>query len=160
MPRYWLFKSDPATFGLDDLERSPGRTTCWDGVRNYQARNLLRDEVGVGDGVLFYHSQTKPPAVVATAEVVRAGYPDPTQFDPGDPGHDPGSSPDAPRWYAVDIRLGRRLERPVGLPELRDTPGLERMALLRKGSRLSIQPVTAGEWKTVLRLGAVRGWRD
>ena len=160
MPRYWLFKSDPATFGLDDLERSPGRTTCWDGVRNYQARNLLRDEVGVGDGVLFYHSQAKPPAVVATAEVVRAGHPDPTQFDPGDPGHDPGSSPDAPRWYAVDIRLGRRLERPVGLPELRGTRGLEGMALLRKGSRLSIQPVTAGEWKIVLRLGAVRGGRD
>lgn len=160
MPRYWLFKSDPATFGLDDLERSPGRTTCWDGVRNYQARNLLRDEVGVGDGVLFYHSQTKPPAVVATAEVVRAGYPDPTQFDPGDPGHDPGSPRGAPRWYAVDIRLGRRLERPVELPELRGAPGLEEMVLLRKGSRLSIQPVTAAEWRIVLRLGGVRGGRD
>jgi predicted RNA-binding protein with PUA-like domain len=160
MPRYWLFKSDPATFGLEDLERSPGRSTCWDGVRNYQARNLLRDEVRVGDGVLFYHSQVKPPAVVATAKVVRDGYPDPTQFDPRDPGHDPRSVPGDPRWYAVDIRLGRRLARPVDLPELRRTPGLEEMVLLRKGSRLSIQPVTAEEWSIVLRLGGIQGSRS
>jgi len=159
MPRYWLFKSDPATFGLEDLEQSPGRTTCWDGVRNYQARNLLRDEVRVGDGVLFYHSQAKPPAVVATATVVRAGYPDPTQFDPRAPGHDPGSTPGEPRWYAVDISLRRRLARPVGLPELRRTRGLEKMVLLRKGSRLSVQPVTAEEWGIVLRLGGARGGR-
>ena len=157
MSRYWLFKSDPATFGLEDLERSPGRTTCWDGVRNYQARNFLRDDVRVGDGVLFYHSQSRPPAVVGTAEVVRAGYPDPTQFDRRDPGHDPGSPPGDPRWYAVDIRLRKRLARPAELPELRGTPGLEEMLLLRKGSRLSIQPVTAGEWRIVLRLGGVRG---
>ena len=157
MPRYWLFKSDPATFGLDDLERSPRRTTCWDGVRNYQARNFLRDDVRAGDGVLFYHSQTRPPAVVAIAEVVRSGYPDPTQFDPNGPGHDPGSPPDEPRWYAVDIRLRQRLARPVELPELRAAPGLEDMVLLRRGSRLSIQPVTAREWKIVLRLGGARG---
>jgi predicted RNA-binding protein with PUA-like domain len=156
MPRYWLFKSDPTTFGLADLEQSPDATTCWDGVRNYQARNFLRDEVRVRDGVLFYHSQTNPPAVVATAEVVRAGYPDPTQFDPRHPGHDPRSAPDNPRWYAVDIRLRQRLPRAVTLPELRRTPGLEEMALLRRGSRLSIQPVAAREWKTVLRLGGVR----
>ena len=160
MSRYWLFKSDPATFGLEDLERSPGRTTCWDGVRNYQARNFLRDDVRVGDGVLFYHSQSRPPAVVGTAEVVRAGYPDPTQFDRRDPGHDPGSPPGDPRWFAVDIRLRKRLTRPAELPELRRTPGLEEMLLLRKGSRLSIQPVTAGEWRIVLRLGGVRGGLD
>lgn len=160
MPRYWLFKSDPATFGLEDLERSPGRTTCWDGVRNYQARNFLRDDVQVGDGVLFYHSQSRPPAVVGTAEVVRAAYPDPTQFDRRDPGHDPKSPPGEPRWYAVDIRLRQRLPRPVGLPELRRTPGLEEMVLLRKGSRLSIQPVSAGEWRIVLRLGGLRSGRS
>ena len=157
MPRYWLFKSDPATFGLEDLERSPGRTTCWDGVRNYQARNFLRDEVRVGDGVLFYHSQIKPPSVVATAKVVRAGYPDPTQFDPRDPGHDAGSPPQEPRWYAVDIRLHKRLARAVELPELRRAPGLEEMVLLRKGSRLSIQPVAAEEWRIILALGGLRG---
>jgi len=153
MRRYWLFKSDPETFGLADLEASPAQTTCWDGVRNYQARNMLRDEIRKGDGVLFYHSQARPPAVVAIAKVVRAGYPDPTQFDPRTKGHDAGSKPDDPRWYAVDIRLERRLRAPVGLPEMGDTPGLESMELLRKGSRLSIQPVTKEEWSIIQRLG-------
>jgi predicted RNA-binding protein with PUA-like domain len=154
--RYWLLKSDPETFGLADLQRSPGRTTGWDGVRNYQARNLLRDELRVGDGVLFYHSQEQPPAVVGLASVVRAGYPDPTQFDPRSKYHDPDSDPAAPRWYAVDVRLERALERPVTLPELREAPGLETMVLLRKGSRLSVQPVTAGEWAIVQRLAKRR----
>ena len=153
MRRYWLFKSDPETFGLADLERSPDRTTCWDGVRNYQARNMLRDEIRKGDGVLFYHSQVKPPAVVATARVVKAGYPDPTQFDPREKGHDAGSKPEDPRWYAVDIRLDRKLRAPVELPAMRATKGLEKMELLRRGSRLSIQPVTKEEWSIILRLG-------
>jgi predicted RNA-binding protein with PUA-like domain len=150
--RYWLFKSDPETFSVDHLAASPGATTRWDGVRNYQARNFLRDEVGVGDGVLFYHSRGKPPAAVATARVARAGYPDPTQFDPRDPGHDPSSRAGDPRWYAVDIRLDRRFSRAVTLPEMRETAELREMVLLRKGSRLSIQPVTPAEWKAVLRL--------
>ena len=150
--RCWLFKTDPETFGLPDLVRSRDRTTRWDGVRNYQARNLLRDEVRVGDDVLFYHSQDDPPAVVALARVVRAGYPDPTQFDPRSRYHDADSPPDAPRWCAVDIKLERELERPVTLGELRETPGLETMALLRRGNRLSVQPVTAGEWAIVVRL--------
>jgi predicted RNA-binding protein with PUA-like domain len=150
MPRrFWLFKSDPETFGLAHLKRSRHRTTCWDGVRNYQARNLLRDEVRVGDGVLFYHSQVSPPAVVATAEVVRAGYPDPTQFNRRSPYFDEKSERAAPRWWAVDIRLDRELERPVSLPEMRRVPGLTEMILLRKGSRLSVQPVTPHEWKIV-----------
>ena len=154
MPRrYWLMKSDPDTFGLRHLKKSPGRTTCWDGVRNYQARNLLRDEIRLGDGVLFYHSQVQPPAVVATARVVQAGYPDPTQFDGRSRYHDPASDRSDPRWYAVDIRLDRELQRPVTLPEMRETPGLDNMVLLRKGSRLSVQPVTASEWKIVLGLG-------
>jgi len=151
--RYWLMKSDPETFGIRELKRSPGQTTCWDGVRNYQARNLLRDDIGAGDGVLFYHSRSTPPAVMGTAKVVRAGYPDPTQFDGRSTYHDPKSDRSAPRWYAVDIRLEREFERPVTLPELREMPGLDGMVLLRKGSRLSVQPVTADEWKIVLKLG-------
>ena len=150
--QYWLMKSDPDTFGLEHLARSSDRTTCWDGVRNYQARNLLRDEMRVGDGVLFYHSQVQPPAVVGIARVVRAGYPDPTQFDGRSRYHDPASDRSDPRWYAVDIRLESEMARPVTLPEMRETPGLEDMVLLRRGSRLSVQPVTADEWKIVRKL--------
>lgn len=150
--RYWLLKSDPDEFGLRELENSPDQTTEWDGVRNYQARNFLRSKMRVGDRVLFYHSQSKPPAVVATAKVVRSGYPDPTQFDRRSKYHDPKSQRTDPRWYAVDIRLERKLARQVTLPEMRETPGLEEMVLLRRG-RLSVQPVTAGEWKIILRLG-------
>jgi len=148
----WLFKSDPETFGLPHLKRSKNRTTCWDGVRNYQARNLLRDEIRVGDRVLFYHSQNKPPAVVATARVVRAGYPDPTQFRPKSSYHDPNSTRDEPRWYAVDIQLEREFSRPVTLPEMRELPGLEEMVLLNR-SRLSVQPVRPPEWRIIVKLG-------
>jgi predicted RNA-binding protein with PUA-like domain len=151
--RYWLLKSDPETFGIAQLEASPGRTTGWDGVRNYQARNLLRDEIRVGDLALFYHSQADPPAVMGTARVVRGGYPDPTQFDRRSRYHDPDSSPENPRWYAVDIRLEQVFARPVPLPELRATPGLSEMVLLRRGSRLSVQPVSPAEWKIVTALG-------
>jgi len=119
--RYWLVKSDPGTFGLAELASSPDQTTRWDGVRNFQARNFLRDEMRPGDGVLFYHSQADPPAVVATARVVRAGYPDPTQFDRRSPGWDSKATSDRPLWYAVDIRLDRPLARPVTLAELRET---------------------------------------
>jgi predicted RNA-binding protein with PUA-like domain len=154
--RYWLVKSDPATFGLPELAASPERTTRWDGVRNYQARNHLRDDMQPGDGVLFYHSQSDPPAVVATAKVVRAGYPDPTQFDRKSPGHEPRARPDQPVWYAVDIQLDEVLERPVPLSEMRDEAGLRQMVLLRKGSRLSVQPVSAAEWRIVTALGSRR----
>jgi predicted RNA-binding protein with PUA-like domain len=150
--RYWLMKSDPDTFGLAHLAKSPDQTTCWDGVRNYQARNLLRDEVRVGDRVLFYHSQVQPPAVVAVARVTRGGYADPTQFDRRSRYHDPKSDRADPRWYAVDIRLERELERAVTLPEMRAQAGLGEMVLLRKGSRLSVQPVTRGEWGIVMKL--------
>ncbi len=148
--RYWLFKSDPDTFSLDDLERSPKRTTCWDGVRNYQARNSL-GEVRVGDGVLFYHSQSEK-AVVGAARVVKGPHPDPTQFDRRHAGYDPDSDPAHPRWLAVDIAFDRRFPRPVGLDEMRRTKALGNMVLLRKGTRLSVQPVSAAEWKTILRL--------
>lgn len=154
MPRrYWLMKSDPETFGWKDLLKSPRKTTRWDGVRNYQARGLLRNEIRVGDGVLFYHSQIDPPAIVGTAEVVRAGYPDPTQFDHASKYHDPDSDPAEPRWFAVDIRADRELPRPISLAELRRTPELSEMVLLKRG-RLSVQPVTVGEWKAILKLKA------
>jgi len=153
--RYWLMKSEPESFSIHDLQRAPGQTTFWDGVRNYQARNLLRDDLQVGDGVLFYHSNADPPAVAGTAQVARAGYPDPTQFDPKSGHHDPDARPDNPRWYVVDVKLDQIFKRAVGLPELRETAGLADMVLLRKGSRLSVQPVTAKEWNTIVKLGAL-----
>jgi predicted RNA-binding protein with PUA-like domain len=154
MPRYWLMKSEPSVFSIDDLARAKDRTTRWDGVRNYQARNMLRSEIAVGDGVLFYHSSAEPPAVAGTARVVRAGYPDPTQFDPRDSHYDRDSQRDDPRWYAVDIQFDTKFTRDVTLPELRETKSLADMVLLRRGSRLSVQPVTAAEWKQILKMGA------
>ena len=151
--RYWLFKTEPDVFGLSHLKSCRDRTTLWDGVRNYQARNLLRDEIQLGDGVLFYHSRISPPEVVATARVVRAGYPDPTQFDPQEKYYDPKSDPADPRWYSVDIRLDRELKRPVTLPQIKETPALGEMVLVRR-SRLSVQPVTPAEWKVVLKLSS------
>jgi predicted RNA-binding protein with PUA-like domain len=153
--RYWLLKSEPETFSFDDLVRRKNRTTTWDGVRNYQARNLLRDEIKVGDGVLFYHSSVNPPAVVGTAVVVKGGYPDATQFDPKSDHYDPDAKRDEPRWFMIDIQADRALPKPVTLPELRAASGLRSMVLLKKGSRLSVQPVTADEWQRVLELGGL-----
>jgi predicted RNA-binding protein with PUA-like domain len=155
MPGYWLLKTEPDTFSWDDLAASPDRTTVWDGVRNYTARNFLRDELKRGDHVLFYHSRANPPAVVGTATVVRAGFPDPSQFDPASPYHDPKSRSDAPRWYAVSVRMARPLVRPVTLPELRDTRALAGMRLLRRGNRLSVLPVTEREWALILKMGGL-----
>jgi predicted RNA-binding protein with PUA-like domain len=149
---YWLFKSEPACFSFADLMAAPRRTTGWDGVRNYQARNLLRDRVRKGDGVLFYHSGADPPAIAGVAEVVREAHPDPTAFDPKADHYDPKSDPDAPTWYQVSIRGVRPIDPPLGLPRLRTVKALARMELLRKGSRLSIQPVSDDEWATVLSL--------
>jgi predicted RNA-binding protein with PUA-like domain len=153
MARHWLMKSEPDVFSIDDLAKARNQTTGWDGVRNYQARNLLRDEIAVGDGVLFYHSSVDPPAVVGLARVVKAGYPDPTQFDARSDYYDKDSRRDEPRWFSVDIAFDRKLARPVTLPELRAEPALADMVLLRRGSRLSVQPVTPAEWKKVLALG-------
>jgi predicted RNA-binding protein with PUA-like domain len=153
MPRYWLMKSEPEAFSIDDLGRARDRTAFWDGVRNFQARNLLRDEIAVGDGVIFYHSSADPPAAVGTAKVVGAGRPDPTQFDPRSDHYDAASKRDEPRWYGVDIKLDRKFARPVTLPELRANRELAGMVLLRKGSRLSVQPVTADEWRVICKLG-------
>ncbi|MDF1523490.1 MAG: EVE domain-containing protein [Trueperaceae bacterium] len=139
----WLVKSEPATFGFEHLWRAPGRTTPWDGVRNYQARNYMRDEMRVGDPVLFYHSNATPPGVVGLAEVASAAYPDPSQFDPASAYHDPKSAPDAPRWMLVDVRAVARLPRLVPLDELRADPVLASLdlPLLRRGNRLSVMPV-------------------
>ena len=150
--RYWLLKSDPSTFGWSDLERSPGRRTVWDGIRNHQARNYLRDDVRVGDGALFYHSQSEK-AVVGTCTVTKGAFPDPTQFDRKHPAYDPGSERADPRWFAIEITLAARLSSPVTLDALRAVPGLARMALLQRGSRLSVQPVTREEWEIVVRMG-------
>jgi predicted RNA-binding protein with PUA-like domain len=152
-PRHWLVKTEPSSFSWDDLERSPNRTTVWDGVRNYQARNFMRDGMKVGDLVLFYHSSTDPAAVVGIAEVVRDAYPDHTAFDANDPHFDPKSRREEPTWMMVDIRAVERFARPVPLEELKRTKGLEKMELLRKGNRLSVQPVTAKELETVWKLG-------
>jgi predicted RNA-binding protein with PUA-like domain len=149
--RYWLMKSEPAVFSIQHLAKAKNQTAFWDGVRNYQARNLLRDEIGVGDGVLFYHSSAEPPGVAGTATVVRAAAPDPSQFDPKDDHYDADSPRDAPRWFGVEIKLEKIFARLVPLDELRGVPALQEMVLLKR-SRLSVQPVTAEEWKVILGL--------
>lgn len=151
--RYWLMKSEPDVFSFDDLLAAPARTTCWDGVRNYQARNFMRDDMRVGDLVLFYHSGAERPAVAGIAEVVRDAYPDATAFDPSDAHFDPKSRRDSPTWYMVDVRAVERFDEPVTLAELRGTAGLEEMALLQRGSRLSVQPVRPGEFEIVVAMG-------
>ena len=148
--RYWLMKSEPGTFSIDDLRRD-GKT-CWDGVRNYQARNFMRDEMAVGDGVLFYHSRVKPMGVYGIAKVASDAYPDPTAFDPAEPHYDPKSDPANPTWMMVDIAYVATLDPPVTLDDLKKTPGLEKMMVIQRGSRLSVQPVTPEEWDIVLRL--------
>ena len=153
--RYWLVKSEPDSFSFDDLLASPNRTTGWDGVRNYQARNFMRDDMKVGDLVLFYHSSTDPAAIVGIAEVVREAYPDHTAFDRTDPHFDPKSKPDAPTWMMVDLRAREAFAKPVTLAELRNVKGLEKMVLLQKGSRLSVQPVSEKEFEIVCRLAGV-----
>jgi len=149
--QYWLMKSEPSTFSIDDLKGSRDQTTCWDGVRNYQARNFMRS-MAVGDHVLFYHSNADPPAVAGIAEVVKAAYPDPTQFDKKDRHYDPESIPSEPRWDMVDIKYVRKFARPVTLDELRKETKLKGMVLLKKGSRLSVQPVTQLEWRHIINL--------
>ncbi len=153
--RYWLLKSEPMSYSFDDLMAAPDRTTHWDGVRNHVAKSLMRDGMRAGDLVLFYHSSADPTAVVGIAEVVREAYPDHTAFDPADSHFDEKSRREAPTWFMVDIRAREPLRRPLELPELRATPGLEGMELLRQGSRLSVQPVSAEEFAIVARLGGV-----
>jgi len=152
--KYWLMKSEPDTFGIDDLAKSPKKTTHWDGVRNFQARNFMRDEMQRGDLVLFYHSNTEEPGIVGIAKVVKTGYPDFTAFDPSDKHYDPDSKPDNPRWYMVDVQLQRKLKRPITLAELREHADgkLKGFALLKRGNRLSVLPVSKAHWDFILSL--------
>lgn len=151
MPGHWLMKTEPGCFSIDDLAKAPNQTSMWDGVRNYQARNFMRDGMRIGDPVLFYHSVTNP-GIAGIAEVASEAYPDPTQWDPDNEHFDPASPADKPRWYLVDIRLLRRFKEIVPLPLLRSQPELSGMELLRKGSRLSVQPVRPEEFAAVLAL--------
>ena len=154
--RYWLMKSEPSAFSIDDLANSPEQTTCWDGVRNYQARNFMRDMV-IGDQVFFYHSNADPPAIVGIAEIVRTAYPDDTQFDKRSHHYDPSSPRDAPRWDMVDIKHRETFKLGLSLDRLRKEPKLKRMELLRKGSRLSVQPVSEPEWTVIVKLAQRSG---
>lgn len=150
--RHWLMKSEPTEFSIDDLAARPKRTEHWDGVRNYQARNMMRDEMKKGDQVLFYHSNCAEPGVVGIAKVVREAYPDHTAFDPDDAHYDPKGDRDNPRWYMVDVQFVRKLKRTIPLNELKTYDQLAEMPLVQRGNRLSVMPVTQGQWDFILGL--------
>ena len=148
--KYWLVKSEPSSFSIYDLEKSKNKTTCWDGVRNYQARNFMRDEMKKGDKVLFYHSNTDPNAVVGVCEVVKESYVDHTQFDPDDKHYFPSSNPENPVWFMVDIKLLNIFKKPVTLPDIKNNSRLKNMRLVQKGNRLSVMPVTKEEFDVIV----------
>jgi predicted RNA-binding protein with PUA-like domain len=149
---FWLLKTEPTTFGIDDLARSPRKTTSWDGVRNFQARNMLRDEMKRGDHAFLYHSSCEVPGIAGIVKVAREGCPDATAFERGHVHFDPGSKRESPRWFMVDVTLERRLSRVITLEELRRHAELRSLILLRPGNRLSVMPVTAVHWKLILSL--------
>ncbi|MDR9435896.1 MAG: EVE domain-containing protein [Thiohalophilus sp.] len=149
---YWLMKSEPDVFGIDDLAAMPRKTDHWDGVRNYQARNMMRDEMKKGDQVFFYHSNCKEPGIVGIAEVVKEGYPDHTAWDPKSKYYDPKSDPENPRWYMVNIKFVREFERTVTLQEMKQEKALEGMKLLQRGNRLSVMPVEKKHWQHILKM--------
>ena len=151
MPNHWLMKSEPGEASIDDLARAPRQTLPWTGVRNYQARNFMRDGMQPGDGVLFYHSSCPEPGIAGLARIVSGVAPDATQCDPASPYHDPKSTPDAPRWLQIDVQLERKT-RLLSLAEMRGAPALATMQMLKRGNRLSITPVTRAEWHAVLAL--------
>lgn len=154
---YWLMKSEPDAFSFEDLKSRPEQTEPWDGVRNYQARNFMRDEMKVGDQVLFYHSNTKPPGVVGIAQVASKPYPDPTAFDKKSNYYDPKSDPEKPRWMLVDVAFKADLKRQVSLEELKSMPELAEMRILQRGNRLSITPVSKQEFQAIKKAGMRRG---
>lgn len=153
---YWLMKSEPDTYSIDDLKAQPGRRDHWDGIRNYQARNFMRDDMKKGDLVLFYHSNCDEPGIVGIAEIVREAYPDHTAFDPNEKYFDAKSDPENPRWLMVDLRYKRKFKTTVTLRELKANPDLTGMRVVQKGSRLSITPVTESEWHTVMDMAGVK----
>ncbi|NKC16831.1 MAG: EVE domain-containing protein [Gammaproteobacteria bacterium] len=146
---YWLMKSEPSEFSIDDLAQRPNQREPWDGVRNYQARNMMRDEMCIGDQVFFYHSNCEIPGIVGIAEVASEAYPDATAFDAEDKHYDPKSDPDNPRWFLVEVRFVRKLSRTLSLKELKEHVGLKDLALVRKGNRLSVMPVGKAEWQAI-----------
>ena len=152
--QYWLMKTEPTSFGVEDLAAAPRRTTSWDGVRNYQARNMLRDQMRRGDQAFLYYSSTETPGIVATMQIVKQGYPDPTAFDRKDEHYDSASDPHDPRWFMVDVQLKRRLARTISLEELRAhaRKELAGLVLLRPGNRLSVMPVERAHWDFILSL--------
>lgn len=152
--RHWLIKSEPGTFSIDDLASSPRRTTCWDGVRNYQARNFIRDQMKKGDLAFFYHSSCPEPGIVGIVEITREAYADETAFDPRDKHFDPKSERSNPRWYVVDVRLKRKLEKPLTLVKLKQHAGdrLSDLRLLKRGNRLSVMPISSKDWRFILSL--------
>lgn len=147
---HWLFKSEPETFSIDMLQNRPKKTEHWDGVRNYQARNMLRDQIKVGDKAFFYHSNCTPPGIVGIVEIVKSAYPDFTAFDPESKYYDPTSSPEKPRWFMVDIKFIKKFNRMITLEELKNHPALRNMQVTRKGNRLSITPISAEEWGIIV----------
>jgi predicted RNA-binding protein with PUA-like domain len=149
--RYWLVKSEPNEYSIADLRRD--KRTCWDGVRNYQARNFMRDDMREGDEIFFYHSNAQPMGICGVAKVVREAYPDHTAFDPSDKHYDPKSDPANPTWMMVDVGYVGTFKEPITLATLKQTPKLEKMLVIQRGSRLSVQPVTPEEWDIVMRLG-------
>lgn len=153
MKKYWLVKSEPENFSLKDLMKSPNQTTCWDGVRNYQARNFIRDGMKVGDGVLFYHSSIDMPVVVGVCEVVKSAYPDHTQFDPAHKHFDPKADPKNPTWFMVDIKFVKEFISPVTIESIKANSKLNKMRLIQRGNRLSVMPVTKNEWDEILKMG-------
>lgn len=152
MANYWLVKTEPECFSFDDLKKCSSQTTYWDGVRNYQARNFLRDQMKTGDEVLFYHSNAEPNLIMGVCEVVKEGYPDFTQFDPENQHYDPKSKTGEPTWYMVDIKLKQEFNRPVTLSEIKSNPKLQNMKLVQKGSRLSVMPVEKDEFAEILKM--------
>lgn len=150
--KYWLMKSEPETFGIDHLRAANNQTHCWDGVRNYQARNFMRDSMQLGDLVFFYHSNCKVPGIVGIAEIVSESYPDHTAFDPESKYYDPKASPNNPRWFMRDIKFIKKFDNIISISELRAKPNLSAMVVLRAGNRLSISPVTADEWQEIIAM--------
>ncbi|MDA0658253.1 MAG: EVE domain-containing protein [Planctomycetota bacterium] len=150
--KYWLLKSEPEAFSISDLAQAPGQITCWDGVRNYQARNYLRDDIQINDLAFFHHSNACPPGIAGVVKVIQSGYPDSTAWDPFDCHYDAKSTVANPRWFMIDVQLVTRFEEILTLELLRTVPALKSMELLRKGSRLSVQPVRADEYQTVMKL--------
>lgn len=154
MPNYWLMKTEPTTYSIDDLAKEKNKTTHWDGVRNYQARNFMRDDMKKGDLVLLYHSNAKPPGVVGICSIVQESYPDFTQFDKKDKHYDPKAVQDNPRWFMVDIKLKKRFKQLIPLDELKANKSLDGMVLTQKGSRLSVQPVSKKHFELIEKLGS------